>query len=202
MTIDEVQVLRKWGLGFGVLAGICVCAVSTSQAEAGMPTHEIIEWVGLVLLVTCVLGRFWCSLYISGRKVDELVTVGPYSVSRNPLYFYSILGAAGAGAQFGSILAMGASAALAWGTFYLVALQEERLLAERHGASYAAYYRSVPRFFPNLFIWRDVPTLTVVTARVVRGTIDSMWFLLAIPIAEWVEQLQAQHVLPVLFHLP
>jgi len=202
MKIDEVQRLRKWGLGFGVLVGICVCAVSTSQDEAGLPTHEIIEWVGLVLLITCILGRFWCSLYISGRKVDELVTAGPYSISRNPLYFYSILGAAGAGAQLGSILAAATGAALAWGTFYVVVLQEERLLAERHGASYAAYYRSVPRFFPNLLIWRDVPTLTVLTARVVRGTIDSMWFLLAIPIAEWLEQLQAQHVLPVLFHLP
>ena len=45
----------------------------------------------------------WSSLYIAGRKGRELVTVGPYSTCRNPLYFFSIVGAAGMGAQSGSL---------------------------------------------------------------------------------------------------
>jgi protein-S-isoprenylcysteine O-methyltransferase Ste14 len=38
------------------------------------------------------------------RKIEELVTVGPYSVMRNPLYFFFILGGIGVGAQSGSVV--------------------------------------------------------------------------------------------------
>jgi protein-S-isoprenylcysteine O-methyltransferase Ste14 len=36
--------------------------------------------------------RLWCSLYISGYKNSQLITSGPYSLCRNPLYFFSFVG--------------------------------------------------------------------------------------------------------------
>ena len=39
----------------------------------------MIEWAGIVLIVACILGRTWASLYIGGRKIDALVMDGPYS---------------------------------------------------------------------------------------------------------------------------
>ena len=65
--------------------------------------HETMRWLGAGLIFVCISGRTWCSLYIGGRKNHELVTTGPYSVSRNPLYVFSIIGAIGIGAQFGAV---------------------------------------------------------------------------------------------------
>jgi protein-S-isoprenylcysteine O-methyltransferase Ste14 len=49
--------------------------------------------------VIAILGRAWSTRYIGERKANLLVTEGPYSVSRNPLYLFSFLGA-----QTGSLL--------------------------------------------------------------------------------------------------
>src|SRR5688500_5721815 len=52
---------------------------------------------GLALVGVATVGRLWCSLYINSHKESALVTVGPYSITRNPLYFFSFLGFIGVG---------------------------------------------------------------------------------------------------------
>ena len=129
MNIAEVQLVRKGVLAVAILAGVLMYALTNSTHPSGQTTHEMIEWVGIVAIVICIVGRTWCTLYIGGRKIDQFVTEGPYSVSRNPLYCFSILGAAGTGAQLGSVVVSIVFGALAWIVFYVVVLQEERLLA-------------------------------------------------------------------------
>ena len=77
------------------------------------------------------------------------MTVGPYSVVRNPLYVFSIIGAAGAGAQHGSVVVALTLSLLAWLVFYVVLC--------RRGASWRPLRRAVfaglqglpvPRFCP------------------------------------------------------
>jgi protein-S-isoprenylcysteine O-methyltransferase Ste14 len=202
MTIAEVQIVRKIVLGAAIAFGVLMFALTNSRLEAGNSTHEMIEWIGIVAIMVCILGRTWASLYIAGRKIEQFVTEGPYSVMRNPLYFFSIIGAAGAGAQLGSIVAGVVFGVLAWIVFYLVALQEEQLMANRYGAAFASYVASVPRFLPNPRLWRDEPTLTIMPPKILRTFADAMLFLLAVPIAEGFEQLQNAGILPVLLRLP
>ncbi|MBX9827068.1 MAG: isoprenylcysteine carboxylmethyltransferase family protein [Xanthobacteraceae bacterium] len=202
MTIAEVQIVRKIVLGVTVLLGVVMFALTNSRLEASNSTHEMIEWIGIVAIVVCVLGRTWTSLYIAGRKIEQLVTDGPYSVMRNPLYFFSIIGAAGAGAQHGSIVAGLTFGVLAWAVFSVVARQEERLLADRYGAAFENYVATVPRFMPNPRLWRDVPALTIIPPKILRTFADAMMFLLAVPIAEGFEKLQDMGVLPILLRLP
>jgi protein-S-isoprenylcysteine O-methyltransferase Ste14 len=202
MNIADVQIVRKAVLGVGVFVGVLMFALTASRIENGRVSHEMIEWGGIILIVACILGRTWSSLYIGGRKIEQFVTNGPYSIMRNPLYFFSILGAMGAGAQLGSIVMALASGALAWGVFYVVVLQEERLLLNRYGAQFKAYMASVPRFLPNPRLWHDEPTLVVMPPKILRTFADAMLFLLAVPLSEGFEQLQSTGILPVLFHLP
>lgn len=202
MNIAEVQLVRKGVLAVAVLIGVLMFAFTNSSLEAGNSTHEMIEWIGIVAIVLCILGRTWASLYIGGRKIEQFVTDGPYSVTRNPLYFFSIVGAAGCGAQLGSIVAGLVFGALAWVVFYVVVLQEEKLLAERYGAAYQAYMASVPRFLPDPRKWHDVPSLTAMPPRIMRTFGDALLMLLTVPIAEGFEQLQNIGVLPVLMRLP
>lgn len=202
MTIAEVQIVRKIVLGLAVLLGVLMFALTNSRLGATNSTHEMIEWIGVVAITVCILGRTWTSLYIAGRKIEQLVTDGPYSVMRNPLYFFSILGAAGAGAQLGSVVAGLVFGALAFAVFYVVTLQEERLLADRYGAAFADYTATVPRFWPDPRLWRDVPVLTIIPPRILRTFADAMLFLLAVPVAEGFEKLQNMGVLPILMRLP
>jgi protein-S-isoprenylcysteine O-methyltransferase Ste14 len=202
MNIAAVQTIRKIVLAIGIAVGIFVFAVTDSRHVTGSTAHELIEWVGFVLIVVCILGRTWSSLYIGGRKIEELVQTGPYSVMRNPLYFFSILGAAGVGAQSGSALIALICGLIALIVFRVVVGQEEKVLLERYGDIYRAFMTRVPRFFPKPSLWADDATLTIRPPRVVMTFADALVFLLAIPIAEGFEYLQDIGVLPVLLTLP
>jgi protein-S-isoprenylcysteine O-methyltransferase Ste14 len=202
MIIAEVEIARKIVLGIVVIIGVLMFALTDARGANGTLAHEIIQWSGIIAILICILGRTWTSLYIGGRKDWEFVTVGPYSVSRNPLYFLSILGAGGAGAQLGSVISGVIFGLLAWMVFYLAVLREEREMGGRYGAEYAAYKASVPRFLPNPRRWRDVESLTVRPTTVLMTFADSMLFLLSPPLADGFEYLQSLGILPVLVRLP
>lgn len=202
MNIAAVQAIRKIVLFAVAGVGVFIFAVTNSRYPSGGTIHEMIEWVGIVLIVLCILGRTWSSLYIGGRKIDELVMTGPYSVSRNPLYFFSILGAAGVGAQVGSIALALICALLALIVFLVVVLQEEQLLLGVYGKRYRSYVAKVPRFVPKASLWKDERTLTIRPPRVVMTFADALVFLLAVPLAEGFEYLQSIGAIPVLLVLP
>jgi protein-S-isoprenylcysteine O-methyltransferase Ste14 len=199
MSIDRLHT-REIGLGIVLLLGILMFATTGSTGTNG--THEMIEWFGIFAILLCIFGRTWTSLYIGGRKNRALLTKGPYSVVRNPLYVFSILGAAGAGAQLGSVISSVIIGLLVWMVFYIEVLREERNMAARHGANYAAYKTSVPRFLPNPFLWRDEPILTVRPQKVLLTFADSTLLLVLLPLAEGFELLQKIGILPVMFRLP
>ena len=201
MNITKVQTIRKIVLFVALVLGGFVFAVTDTVYPSGHWAHELIEWAGIVLIMICLMGRTWSSLYIAGRKGEKLVTDGPYSVCRNPLYAFSIVGAAGMGAQTGSIVVGLICGIIAWIVFFVVVAQEEKLLLVVHGKAYRDYLRRVPRFFPKWWLWKDVQTLTILPSRIVRTFGDALLFLLAVPIAEGFEYLQESGVIPVLMTL-
>ncbi len=142
MKIHTVQAIRKIVFYVVVVAGVFVVAVTSSITPSGTTAHELIEWIGIVLIVVCILGRTWSSLYIGGRKIEEFVQTGPYSIMRNPLYFFSCLGAVGVGMQVGTVVLGLVCGLLAYVVFYLVILREEELLTERYGATYRSLSRA------------------------------------------------------------
>jgi protein-S-isoprenylcysteine O-methyltransferase Ste14 len=119
--------------------------------------HESIEMAGVVLIFLGIVGRLWSTLYIGGRKSAMVVTTGPYSITRNPLYLFSAIAAAGVGAQVGSLTTMIAFFVLCAVAFHFVILREEKFLSATFGEPYNAYCRRVPRFFPNIAAIRRAP---------------------------------------------
>jgi protein-S-isoprenylcysteine O-methyltransferase Ste14 len=201
MRLSPVQAARKaalWVLIVLLAAGMGV--VGTPASQDGL--HEAVEAAGLFLIVVCIIGRCWCTLYIGGRKIAELVRVGPYSMMRNPLYTMSFIGAAGVGAQTGSVVVALVFLLVAWTVFRLVVSREEKFLLARFGEPYEAYLRAVPRFVPNVKLWTSPEWLEVRPDRVVLTLIDGLWFLAAIPLFEGLEWLHANGLVPVLLRLP
>ena len=202
VALGAVQAARKAVLLIAVLLAIGLVIIAESRWPGGHSVHETIEWFGISCIVFAIVGRTWCSLYIGGRKTRTLVAIGPYSVCRNPLYVFSIIGGAGVGAQFGSLMLAGVGGVLAWLVFFLVALKEEEALTAAFGESYRRYIERVPRFLPRWRLWRDVETLEIRPRAVLMTFVDACVFLVSIPIAEGFEFLHDIGVLPVLFRLP
>jgi protein-S-isoprenylcysteine O-methyltransferase Ste14 len=202
INLTSVQSIRKGVLLAFIVAGIGVVLVGDSRWPSGSFLHEGVEFLGLVLIVLCICGRMLCTLYIGGRKIDKLVTDGPYSAVRNPLYSLSIIGAAGAGAQLGSITLALATGAVAWLVFLFVVLKEEQVLLNRFGKTYEEYVVRVPRLLPDFSLWREAEKVEV-NPRLVRITaLDASIFLLSIPLAEGFEYLHDIGLLPTLISLP
>ena len=202
MNISRVQTIRKIVLLAAIAIALFLFAVTATIYPNGHSVHEMIEWVGILLIVICILGRTWSSLYIAGRKGRELVINGPYSTCRNPLYFFSIIGAAGMGLQSGSLVIGAICGVIATIVFYLVVRQEEKLLTGTHGKTYRNYLATVPRFLPKSSLWHDSKTLTIQPPRVLMTFADALVFLLAVPIAEACEYLREIGTVPTLLILP
>jgi protein-S-isoprenylcysteine O-methyltransferase Ste14 len=200
-VLNPVQVTRKIALGLGAIAALALVALVGSPVEWAT-IHESVEAIGLALILICIAGRCWCTLYIGGRKGAELVDIGPYSLCRNPLYFFSFLGAAGVGAQTGALTVALLFTIAAEVVFRLVVSREEGFLKEALGEPYARYLAAVPRFLPFPWLWKGQDVLEVRPGRVALTFLDGLAFLLAIPLAEGLEILQNHKILPVLLRLP
>lgn len=202
LPLDAVQSRRKLLLA-GLVAIIAVAVLFIRSYWSGAGTvHEAIEEAGLVLILVCVLGRAWATLYIGGRKKRELVREGPYSITRNPLYLFSFIGVIGIGAGAGSIAMALVLPAISYVVFRWVVAHEEAFLAARYGADYARYMREVPRFMPDFRLWHDVKKITVTPKVVVRTTLEACLFFLAYPAFELVEWLQSAGIFATPIVLP
>lgn len=104
---------------------------------------------GYYLVRLAISGRAWTCLYLAGYKKNQLVTTGPYALSRNPLYLYTFIGMLGIALVARSFILC--FVVLAWfAVFYrLVIAKEERSLKDIHGASFESYCATTPRFIPR-----------------------------------------------------
>jgi protein-S-isoprenylcysteine O-methyltransferase Ste14 len=200
--LRRLQRRRKLALAVAAAGLFVLLAFVRAPHWFGGLWHEAIEILGLVLIGVAIVGRTWCTLYIGGRKAAEVVDTGPYSISRNPLYVFSFLGAFGIGAETGSLTAGLLVMAAVIVVFAVVVRGEERALGRLFGEPYALYCARVPRFGPAFSLWRDMETVTVRPALLWRTLRDGLVFFLVVPLFEIVDALQAAGVLVPVLILP
>ena len=80
-----------------VIALFFLVSTQSYWEERSIALTSFLFFIGIVLVAVASLGRMWCSLYIAGYKDNRLVKEGPYSLCRNPLYFFSMIGVVGIG---------------------------------------------------------------------------------------------------------
>lgn len=188
--LAKAQVRRRRALGVLAVAAVCILPwIDSAWPERGW-VNQGLEWLGLALMVVAVLGRCACMLYLGGRKGADLVSDGPYSVSRNPLYVFSILAVLGIGLQTGSLIVGVALALLAGLIFHWIIGEEELLLRQAFGASFDAYCQRVPRFFPKWSLWHSPQHVNVDLHGVWKTLRDALPYFLAIPVFEAIEAAQ------------
>lgn len=185
-----------------LIAGLLLAMPVVQSPFAFERLHHTLQAMGQLIILVGIMGRVWCIMHIGGQKFIGLVTVGPFSVSRNPLYVFSLIATFGAGLQTGSLLFAILTTLSVWLVIHATVCKEEAALSARFGEVYEAYCAQTPRYGPRLSSWRGQHSLTVMMPLVYRTLADGLLFYLIVPVAGLINWLQAQGALPVLLKLP
>ncbi len=186
---------------FGIVLFVSVIAsypIIKSEALA----HEIFDGLGLFMVYVCALGRVYSTAYLGGSKNTKLIDYGPFSVVRNPLYFFSLIGFTGIAFMTNHLLLMIVTPIFFGVLYHRLMKREEGFLTEAFGGEYIAYTARVPRLLPNLSLWHDKSEIKLNTALFFKGIKDAVWWFAAFPFVELVEYLQEADLLHPLFLLP
>lgn len=168
----------------------------------GSPIAFWVEFSGYLFLMAGLALRMWSILYVGGRKSQELVTHGPYSICRNPLYVGTMLLTLGAGLCFENILMLGVSVALIWPLHVVTVRLEEQRLEEIFGDEYRAYKERVPRYGFRRPRHVSPEHVTVSVRAIRRVALDTLGVLLLPQIEDLLELLHHEHIIPALWHFP
>jgi protein-S-isoprenylcysteine O-methyltransferase Ste14 len=130
-------------------------SVNRGSADAERFARIIILFGSMLVFVAAAL-RTWGAAYLrteivhdTAQHAEALVADGPFRYTRNPLYLANLPIAAGIGvlaSRSGFIFLVLAN----WIFVYRLIFREEESLLKNQGASYRAYCRAVPRFWPAL----------------------------------------------------
>jgi len=190
-----VLATRRIGLTRLLFIPLLAYIILTPPWETRNYLSLLVEILGYVCLVVATLGRVWCLTYIGGYKQATLITDGPYSIVRNPLYLFSFIGGVGLG-----LATEHPTVALvilcAFGLYYpFVVDKEEHLLEELHGEPFLEYKQRTPRWIPHFKGFTEPEVWQVKPIFIRRGMLSAMWFLWLYMAWEIIEKLQSHGVI-------
>ena len=175
---------------------------SNAWTNKGELLEEGLFLLGTLCVGTGVIGRAWSLSYISGKKGAEVVAAGPYSLCRNPLYLFSLLGAMGV-ALCTETFTIPILTLVVFALIYTRTIrQEETQLRALFGAGYDAYCEKVTtRLWPSLRTFSEEVTITTNAKTFRRSIVELILFVALIGLIDFVENLHDMGVLPTLFRL-
>ena len=154
------------------------------------PIHEILDMLGAVLVGICAIGRVYATAFLGGFKNEDLITYGPFSVVRNPLYTCTLIGVIGVALMSNHISIMIALPAMFIFMYQGLIAREEAFLTETFGETYLAYKNSVPRLIPKVSLYNAPETVSMTPKFLKKALGDAIWWFLPLPIFELIEALQ------------
>ncbi|MHB8174103.1 MAG: methyltransferase family protein [Nitrospirota bacterium] len=201
-TFNFFERNRRMITGGFLLAGLPLILFTRPGWPEGGIIYRAFIYGGTALILGGIAGRAWCTMYIGGRKNSQLVQDGPYSMCRNPLYFFSFLGGLGACIVLEN-LAVIILYLMVFSLYYpFVIKSEEKRLEMLFGTAFAAYKEKAPAFFPNPFIFHAGNKAPAQPKYMAKTLLDGSIFLLFIPIAYMIARLQASGILHAYWKIP
>ena len=143
-------------LAFLAMPAVVAFAVPAAWLEFSGRLREATLPVGLFVLIAGAIGLLWCvrDFYVVGKGTlapwappKELVVVGLYRFSRNPMYVSVALVLLGWAIAFASTGLFIYAFIVATAFHLRVVLGEEPWLARTHGEQWRQYASRVPRWF-------------------------------------------------------
>ncbi|MBM4104177.1 MAG: isoprenylcysteine carboxylmethyltransferase family protein [Planctomycetes bacterium] len=196
-----VQRTRLYTTRIFVAALLVLLFIGGSEWEKKCPiVSSILFLIGCFLAGIASLGRLWCSVYIAGYKTKNLIVQGPYSICRNPLYFFSMLGGIGVGLA-SETLTIPAILIVAFAFYYpFVIRYEEQNLRNQFGQIYDDYVRRTPQFWPKWSLLNEPQEYTFNPKVFKKHLFSTLWFVWMIGILELIEELHDLQLVPEYFY--
>lgn len=195
-STPRLRITQTWFVVLLLLAGIA------GRAPLAALLDTLCSVVAVLLVCGAFLGRIWCSTFIAGRKDQTLITTGPYSLCRNPLYSFSWLGGAGLGVATRSITLTALTLLLLALLFWRAARAEEQLLARLHGIAFSAWCAVTPRFLPRTASATLPASVELPPEIFWKAFRDAGSMLLLYLLIDSARRLRELGLLPTLLHLP
>lgn len=105
-------------------------------------------FAGFLLMMAGMFFRAWSSGYINKDK--ELATGGPYSLTRNPLYFGSLILGSGIAVAGNNMIVYVIFAVYYFAFFTFLIVIERKRMRRRFGSQYDSWAREANLFFPKI----------------------------------------------------
>lgn len=182
-----------------VLIALAIVLFSRQYWPDSTMPHELFEFAGYVLIAVCVLGRVYTTAFLGGFKNRQLIDYGPFSVIRNPLYLFSLIGVTGAALMSNHPVVMIGLPVGFLVIFLRQIRREEQFLEARFGDDYRRYVGAVPSLWPRLAGYRAPDTIVVSPRILANAVADAVWWFVPLPLIELVEYAQELGYLPVVF---
>jgi protein-S-isoprenylcysteine O-methyltransferase Ste14 len=186
--------VEKYRIFLSRLAAVIILLLLCGTRSHWETENETIQFIlifaGIILVAVASLGRMWCSLYIAGYKDRKLITKGPYSICRHPLYFFSMIGMIGIGC-FTETFTFPIFFAVIYSMYYpFVIRSEEKRLKKLFGLEFEEYLRKVPGFFPRLSAFEEPHQYRVNPVVFRRHIFSAIWFIWVVGIIKAIEQMR------------
>ena len=187
---------------------LLVFIVSLIIFEHGAITNKAIsisfDILGFALVLIGGFGRLWASLYIEGNKLGKIISEGPYSIMRNPLYVFSLILLLGYCFAIQSIIVASLSIILFALIYMPTIYNEERRLLSVHDEGYKSYYERTPRFIPKFRLYKEVESgseINVNIRRIRNVLMEVASFIFFFGLIKIFDLLHHINILPTIFTL-
>jgi protein-S-isoprenylcysteine O-methyltransferase Ste14 len=157
--------------------------------------------IGLSFASFGAAGRAWATSYISGQKLKQLVNTGPYSLCRNPLYFFSLILGIGFGFCTKTFTMPLLAGVVLLVLYHFQIKSEEHNLRNLFGSEYDSYLATIPRLFPSFKHYAEPDEITISPRLLKNGLFGIAFLLILIGVFELLEGLHRAGYLPVLFRV-
>jgi protein-S-isoprenylcysteine O-methyltransferase Ste14 len=125
------------------------------------PGALLLGALGWIFFLAYLAIRIWGTLYLGGRKDRELQTSGPYSITRNPLYFGGMCYALSLAFFLQSFTLVLVTLLAAAAYSHWVVPAEEKVLESIFGDAYRSYKKRTPRLLPRFSLYSAGPKVEV-----------------------------------------
>jgi len=158
-----------------------IVAITFQHSFKLLDAYEVLLYIsGFILAVVGALGRLYSTTFLGGHKANKIIDYGPYSMVRNPLYFFSFTAVLGLCLMSDNILIIAAVPLLFLMIYYPLVLREERYLKDHFGAKFEEYCARTPRLIPSFKNYKKVKTLECCSDSLTSAFQDSIWWFAGI----------------------